>query len=208
MIWRSLKWKPRMSHFRVPLCLCAKASLSAKPFLWKWLWFAWEWNCSRIHFHMKGFALRLVLKQTHKRTRKWLAYCNRGQLFRPCWVSSARCSKQWSNQLIEWSSIPTKCRWFLPQMKLKSRVYSDKLMQGWIQTSATSFQKLVRIVKKLKKKTRKPCQKVQTARCQFLPGVQLQNLLIPTALHLLPACSGPAPWVSLNLVLTLPPPPP
>ena len=25
----------------------------------------------RSHFHMKGFALRLVLKQRHKRTRKW-----------------------------------------------------------------------------------------------------------------------------------------
>ena len=25
----------------------------------------------RTHFHMKGFALRLVLKQKHKRTRKW-----------------------------------------------------------------------------------------------------------------------------------------
>ena len=25
----------------------------------------------RNHFHMKGFALRLVLKQRHKRTRKW-----------------------------------------------------------------------------------------------------------------------------------------
>ena len=88
---------------------------------------------------------------------------------------------------------------------------SPMQVQGWIQTSATSFQKLVRIVKKLKKKikkNRKPCQKVPTARCQFLPGVQLQNLLIATALHLLPACSGPAPWVSLNLVLTLPPPPP
>ena len=23
------------------------------------------------HFHMKGFALRLVLKKRHKRTRKW-----------------------------------------------------------------------------------------------------------------------------------------
>ena len=23
------------------------------------------------HFHMKGFALRLVLKQRHKRTREW-----------------------------------------------------------------------------------------------------------------------------------------
>ena len=26
----------------------------------------------RTHFHMKGFTLRLVLKQRHKRTRKWL----------------------------------------------------------------------------------------------------------------------------------------
>ena len=25
----------------------------------------------RTHFHMKGFALRLVLKQRHKRTQKW-----------------------------------------------------------------------------------------------------------------------------------------
>ena len=50
-----------------------------------------------------------------------------------------------------------------------SKMTSD---QGWIQTSATSFQKLGRIVKKLKKKqNRKPCQKVLTARCQFLPGV-------------------------------------
>ena len=28
----------------------------------------------RTHFHMKGFALRLVLKQRHKRTRKWPIY--------------------------------------------------------------------------------------------------------------------------------------
>ena len=25
----------------------------------------------KTHFHMKGFALRLVLKQKHRRTRKW-----------------------------------------------------------------------------------------------------------------------------------------
>ena len=29
-----------------------------------------ETEC-RIHFHMKGFALRLDFKQRHKRTRKW-----------------------------------------------------------------------------------------------------------------------------------------
>ena len=28
-------------------------------------------NACRTHFHMKGFALRLVLKQGHKITRKW-----------------------------------------------------------------------------------------------------------------------------------------
>ena len=63
--------------------------------------------------------------------------------------------------------------------------------QSWIQTSATSFQKLVRIYKIYKKKKAVP--EYLNARCQFLPGDQLQNLLIPTALHLLPASSGPAP---------------
>ena len=28
-------------------------------------------SACRTHFHMNGFALRLVLKQRHKRTRKW-----------------------------------------------------------------------------------------------------------------------------------------
>ena len=36
--------------------------------------------------------------------------CDRGQLFRPCWISSARCSKLWSNQLGDWySQTHTKC---------------------------------------------------------------------------------------------------
>ena len=60
-----------IGHFRVPLCLCFKASLSAKPFLWKWLWLHENEAACRTHFHMKGFALRLALKQRHKRTRKW-----------------------------------------------------------------------------------------------------------------------------------------
>ena len=37
-----------------------KASLSAKPFLWKWLWFAWKWNCLQNSFsrcHMKDLHL-------------------------------------------------------------------------------------------------------------------------------------------------------
>ena len=35
--------------------------------------FDWHENetACRTHFHMKGFALRLVLTQRHKRTRKW-----------------------------------------------------------------------------------------------------------------------------------------
>ena len=28
-------------------------------------------TAGRTHFHMKGFTLRLALKQRHKRTRKW-----------------------------------------------------------------------------------------------------------------------------------------
>ena len=37
-------------HFRVLLCLCFKASPSARPFLWNWLWFAWKWNCMQNSF--------------------------------------------------------------------------------------------------------------------------------------------------------------
>ena len=35
----------KIGHFRVPLCLSFKASLSAKPFLWKWL------ICTKIKLH-------------------------------------------------------------------------------------------------------------------------------------------------------------
>ena len=37
------------------LCLCFKASLSAKPFLWKWLWHAWDWNCMQNSFSYERF---------------------------------------------------------------------------------------------------------------------------------------------------------
>ena len=123
----TIHWTRLIGHFRDPLCLCFKASLNAKPVLWKWLWFAWKlassrpsvsqgaaqktarekinkhgefyrflsprfffifsravfcaapWLTERLeeatwkwtHFHVKGFALRLVLKQRLKRTRKW-----------------------------------------------------------------------------------------------------------------------------------------
>ena len=63
-------WKP-IDHFGVPLCLCFKASLSAKPFLWSDFDLHEKETACRTHFHMKGFALRLALKLRHKRTRKW-----------------------------------------------------------------------------------------------------------------------------------------
>ena len=52
-----------IGHFRVPLCLCFKASLSEKLILCKWLNLHENGTACRTHFHMKGFALRLVLKQ-------------------------------------------------------------------------------------------------------------------------------------------------
>ena len=59
-----------IGHFRVPLCLCFKASLSAKNDFY----FHEKETARRTHFHMKGFALRLALKQRQKRTRKWPIY--------------------------------------------------------------------------------------------------------------------------------------
>ena len=44
-----------IGHFRVPLCLCFKASPSAKPFLWKWLWFTCKWNCMQNSFSYERF---------------------------------------------------------------------------------------------------------------------------------------------------------
>ena len=43
------------ADFRVPLCLCFRTSLSAKPFLWKWLWFPWKWNCMQNSFSQEWF---------------------------------------------------------------------------------------------------------------------------------------------------------
>ena len=42
-----------ISHFWVPSCLCFKASLSAKPFLWKW--FVWKWNSMQNSFSYESF---------------------------------------------------------------------------------------------------------------------------------------------------------
>ena len=62
-----------IGHFRVPLCLYFKASLSVKLNHSYENDFALHENeiACRTHFHVKGSALRLVLKQRRKRTRKY-----------------------------------------------------------------------------------------------------------------------------------------
>ena len=63
-----------IGHFRVPLCLCFKASLSAKPFLWKWLWFAWEWNCMQNSFSYERFRTYTRF-ETETQENSEMAYC-------------------------------------------------------------------------------------------------------------------------------------
>ena len=57
----------KIGHFRVPKTITFKMRPIAQPFLWKWVLFAWE----RKHFHIKGWALNLVLIQRPRGTRKW-----------------------------------------------------------------------------------------------------------------------------------------
>ena len=38
-------WPGLIGHFRILLCLCFKASLSAKPFIWKWVLHAVSFSC-------------------------------------------------------------------------------------------------------------------------------------------------------------------
>ena len=58
-----------IGHFRVPLCLCFKVQNHSYENDYD---LHGNETTRRTHFHMKGFALqRLVLKQWHKRTRKW-----------------------------------------------------------------------------------------------------------------------------------------
>ena len=61
-----------IGHFRVSLCLCFKTSLRVKTILMKITLICMKMKTAcGTHFHMNGFALRLVLKQRRKRTRKW-----------------------------------------------------------------------------------------------------------------------------------------
>ena len=57
---------PTIGHFWVPVCLCFKASLSKYENVFD---LHENETACRTHFHMKGFALRLVLEQRHKETR-------------------------------------------------------------------------------------------------------------------------------------------
>ena len=61
-----IKIASKIGHFRVPLCLCFKASLSAKPLLWNDFDLHENETACRTHFHMKGFVLSLVLKQAQE----------------------------------------------------------------------------------------------------------------------------------------------
>ena len=70
---RNIIKKKWMGHFQVLLCLCIKMSLSAKPFMNLKVSSTYRFLFMQIksHFHENGFALRLVLIQRHKGTRKW-----------------------------------------------------------------------------------------------------------------------------------------
>ena len=49
---------------------------------------------------------------------------NRGQLFRPCGVSSARCSKMWSNQLVDWYSQPLQMQMVMTSDETKTQIFA------------------------------------------------------------------------------------
>ena len=55
-----------MGHFRAPLCLYFKASLGAKKIHENDFDVHENETACRTNIHMKGFALRLVLKQRDK----------------------------------------------------------------------------------------------------------------------------------------------
>jgi len=64
--------KIEIGHFRVAFCLCVKTSFARnhstydnefRPQV--------HFHVNQTHFHMKGFARGLVLKQRHKVTWKW-----------------------------------------------------------------------------------------------------------------------------------------
>ena len=82
----------------------------------------------------------LILQQTyHKSSKLWFRSSWRGQTY------ARKCRFGW-------------CSLFSIGWLVTSAFLYPLIIQGWIQTSATSFQKLVRIVKKLKKKNARKSQ--------------------------------------------------
>ena len=58
------------NHFQVSFCLCVKTGLYEKPFTLICVHLQVHFHVNQVtHFHLTNFAL--VLKQTHKVTRKW-----------------------------------------------------------------------------------------------------------------------------------------
>ena len=55
----------------------------------------------RTHFHMKGFALRLVLNQGHKRTRKW-------PISRRLVSQISKRRRSVENRRVDWKSIKAR----------------------------------------------------------------------------------------------------
>ena len=63
------KWKIALiGYFRVSKILTFEMRPSAQPFLWKWVSFVTR---MKNHFHIKGWALNLVLIQKTEGTCKW-----------------------------------------------------------------------------------------------------------------------------------------
>ena len=63
------KWKIALiGYFRVSKILTFEMRPSTQPFLWKWVLFV---SGMKNHFHIKGWALNLVLIQRTEGTRKW-----------------------------------------------------------------------------------------------------------------------------------------
>ena len=74
----------------------------------------------RTHFHMNGFALRLVLKQRHKITRKWLIEYSDPLTHR---LQCAGRDKHWPLFLLETSSPLTKIGIICTQVLQEEKIF-------------------------------------------------------------------------------------
>ena len=93
--------------------------------------------------------------QRHDRSPNWKPNCNRGQLFRPWWVSSARCSKLWSIQLVDWYS-----QTHYMQMVMTSDETQIQILANWPMSHA---KRVTRETKGQQEKSRILCRWKETA---------------------------------------------